>query len=237
MKHTGQIPRNPREFVATIPPALEQVVLHTLEKRPQDRPGNAAEFRAELLSIADRLGLEHAAVTSGPNLAALRSVGTESPSGRLVIDISRLRENQSRSANSDVNELTVVSPANARRPGVDGAGAIAAQPVDRRPFPKVSVPLIGYKSKKQLIVIAAIVVAMLLTGVGLVVRSKNAQPAANAITDPSPGPTVEPSPSPSPSPSPVASPKQARKPPPKKKQEGNSFVRKGKSLLKKINPF
>lgn len=238
MKHTGETPRSPREFVATIPPALEQVVLHTLEKRPQDRPGNAAEFRAELLSVAERLGLEHAAVSSGPNIEALRSVGTESPSGRLVIDISRLRENQSRVTNSDPNEVTVVSAGAARHSPDGDSGALATPPADRRSFPKVSVPLIGYKSKKQLVVIAAIVAAMLLTGVGLVVRSKNAQSAApNAISGPMPSPTVEPSPSPSPSPSPVASPKEARKPAPKKKPEGNSFLNKGKRALKKLNPF
>jgi len=42
MKHTSESPRNPREFVSSIPPALEQFVLHALEKRPQDRPQNAA---------------------------------------------------------------------------------------------------------------------------------------------------------------------------------------------------
>ena len=108
MKHTSESPRSLREFVSSIPPALEQVVLHTLEKRPQDRPANAAEFRKELLATAERLGLENAAVTSSPNLAVLRSVGTESPSGRLVIDISRLRE--SRAANPD-GEMTVISSA------------------------------------------------------------------------------------------------------------------------------
>src|SRR4029077_9750807 len=45
MKHTSELPRRPREFVASIPSALEDVVLHALEKRPQDRPANAAEFR------------------------------------------------------------------------------------------------------------------------------------------------------------------------------------------------
>lgn len=231
MKHTGQIPRSPRDFVPAIPGPLEEVVLHTLEKRPQDRPGNAAEFRSELFSVAYRLGLEHAAITSGPNLEALRSVGTESPSGRLVIDISRLRENQSRAANSEVNEITVVTPA---RAGGDRSGAPAARPTERRSFPKVSVPLIGYKSKRQLFVIAAIVAAMLLTGAGLVVRSRNARPAEpNAITGPSPTPTVVPSPSPSPSPSPVTTPKKAKKPPPKKKSEGN-FLQRG---LRKLNPF
>ena len=239
MKHTAEIPRSPREFVASIPPALEQVVLHTLEKRPHDRPGNAANFRAELLSIADRLGLEHAALTSGPNLEALRSVGTESPSGRLVIDISRLRENQSRAANADVTELTVVAAANAVRfSGGDDLGPPEAPLTDRRPFPKVSVPLIGYKSKKQLIVVAAIVAAMLLTGVGLLVRSRNAGLAApTVVTGPSPSPTIEPSPSPSLSP--VASPTPVRRasPTPKQKPEGNSFFNRSKRALKKLNPF
>src|SRR5688572_1480671 len=211
MKHTGEIPRSPRDFVPAIPLALENLVLHTLEKRPQDRPGNAAEFRSELLSVAYRLGLEHAAITSGPNLEALRSVGTESPSGRLVIDISRLRENQGRFANSDINEITVVRSAGGMGiPGRDGSAARAAALRERRSFPKVSVPLVAYKSKKQLGVIAAIVAAMLLTGAGLIVRSRNAEVAQpNAITGPSPSPTFAPSPSPTPTPlpSPVVTPK------------------------------
>jgi serine/threonine protein kinase len=231
MKHTGEVPRNPSDFVSTIPTALEQVVLHTLEKNPQDRPGNAAEFRAELLSTAQRLGLENAAIASGPNLEALRSVGTESPSGRLVIDISRLRENQG-AANSDLNEMTVVSAARA----VDLAGADGSDVrVGHRSFPKVSVPLIGYRSKKQVIAVAAIIAAMLLTGAGLAVRSRNAGSEPNAIAGPSPSPTV--APSPSPSPSPVATPKPTRKPPAQKKPEGNSFFNKSKRALKKLNPF
>lgn len=237
MKHTGEIPRNPRDIVSTIPLALEQVVLHTLEKRPQDRPGNAAEFRSELLSTAQRLGLENAALASGPNIEALRSVGTESPSGRLVIDISRLRENQGRAANLD--EVTVVAPLKAADTSRgDGSRAPTAAVTEHRSFPKVSVPLVGYKSKKQLVVIAAIVAAMLLTGAGLVVRSRSQGAAGNnALTGPSPSPSPTVSPSPSPSPTPTATPKQAKKPPAKKKPEGNSFVNKSKGLLKKLNPF
>jgi serine/threonine-protein kinase len=250
MKHTGEMPRSPREIVASIPAALEQVVLHTLEKRPQDRPGNAAEFRAELLGIADRLGFEHAAAASGPNIEALRNVGTESPSGRLVIDISRLRENQGRATQSDATEVTVVAPGRATSsPDVasaakltDNNASIPVATLDSRPnFPKVSVPLVGFKSKTQVIVIVAIVAAMLLTGIGLAVRSGSAElTAPNAITGPSPEATPVPSPSPSPSPTqaPAAStPKPVRKPPPKKKEEGNSFFSKGKRALKKLNPF
>jgi serine/threonine protein kinase len=98
LKHSSQIPRSPREFVATIPNVLEAVVLRALEKRPEDRPSNAEAFRQELYGVAERLGLEHADSLSAPTIESLRSAGTETPSGRLVIDIERLR--QSRAAAS-----------------------------------------------------------------------------------------------------------------------------------------
>ena len=98
LKHSSQAPRNPREFVATIPPALEEVVLHTLEKQPEQRPPDAEAFRRELYEVAERLGLEHADSLSAPTIESLRNAGTETPSGRLVIDIERLR--QSRAAES-----------------------------------------------------------------------------------------------------------------------------------------
>lgn len=98
IKHSSQAPRNPREFVATIPPALEEVVLHTLEKQPERRPPDAEAFRRELYEVAERLGLEHADSLSAPTIESLRNAGTETPSGRLVIDIERLR--QSRAAGS-----------------------------------------------------------------------------------------------------------------------------------------
>ena len=240
MKHTSETPRSPREFVSSIPPSLEQVVLRALEKRPEDRPANAAEFRAELLETAERLGVEHAAVASGPNIEALRSVGTESPSGRLIIDISRLRE--TRAANSEVNEVTVVTPS--RASGLpEGNGP--RQPASRRrssarSFPKVSVPLIGYKSRTQFLVVMVIIAAVLLTGAGLVVRSRNAASVGpNAIAGPSPGPSQTPELVPSPSPSPSPSPRVTRKPPAKPKPRDNSIGGKVKSGIKKIfrNPF
>jgi serine/threonine protein kinase len=232
MKHTSQAPRSPREFVSAIPPALEQIVLHALEKRPQDRPANAAEFRKELLATAERLGLEHAALTSSPNLAALRDVGTESPSGRLVIDIARLREN--RAASSDFNEVTVVSAAPA--PGDnDGNGRGPALAAAKHYFPRVSVSVSGTeKSKKRLSIIGAIVAATLLIGITLVVRSRIAGPAADAIVAASPSPTVEPTPSPTPTPAPKP---EVRRPVvrPKKESKARSVVNKVKRFLK--NPF
>jgi serine/threonine-protein kinase len=97
IKHSQTPPRSPREFVATIPLALEEVVLHALEKRPEDRPADANAFRSELYAVAERLGLEHAASISAPTIETLRSAGMETPSGRLVIDIERLRESRAAS--------------------------------------------------------------------------------------------------------------------------------------------
>jgi serine/threonine-protein kinase len=242
MKHTSETPRNPREFVSTIPPALEQLVLHTLQKQPQDRPANAAEFRKELMATAERLGLEHAALTSSPNLKALRDVGTESPSGRLVIDISRLRENRAASSDmnvsSDMNEVTMMSPAPLSRDGQRN-GKTPAEGEAKRYFPRVSVSVSGTeRSKKRLRIMAAIVAAIFLIGITLVVRSRIVTPATDAIVAASPSPTVEPSPTPLPSPSPTASPKQAIKKPaerPKKESKAGKIMHKLKGLFKK--PF
>jgi tetratricopeptide (TPR) repeat protein len=98
LKHASEQPRPPRELVAAIPPALEEVVLHALEKPPAERPRDAGEFRRELFAVAERLGLEHSAGFSAPTIETLREAGTETPSGRLVIDIERLR--RQRAANT-----------------------------------------------------------------------------------------------------------------------------------------
>lgn len=236
MRHTSEAPRSPRDFVSSIPVPLEQVVLHTLEKPPEERPSNAAEFREELLATAERLGLEHAAITSSPNLAALRSVGTESPSGRLVIDISRLREN--RAANADVSETTVVTKGGATGNGADPVGSGG-----NRSFPRVSVPFYAFdKLKSRLKVIGTIVIAILLMGAPVAIRLRRQAKARQAIAAASPSPTVEParSPAPTPSSTPLPAAKPEEKKPAtvnknKKESKVGSLVNKVKRILKK--PF
>ncbi len=117
IKHSSQPPRNPREFVATIPPALEEVVLHALEKKAEDRPKDAEAFRQELYAITERLGLEHADSLSAPSLESLRSAGTETPSGRLVIDIERLRQSRAAASAASMAQPEVVAHGSV----VDGA--------------------------------------------------------------------------------------------------------------------
>ena len=105
-KHANLPPHAPREIVAAIPEDVERIVLHALEKRPEDRPANAAEFRQDLFDTAERLGLEHHAIKSALDIETLRDAGVESPSGRLVVDLSRLREKKALSSGS--NEIKVL---------------------------------------------------------------------------------------------------------------------------------
>ena len=236
LKHATDPPQRPREIVFSIPEDLERVVLQALEKRPEDRPADAAAFRNELLATAERLGLEHAAVTSGPDLAALRLAGVESPSGRLIVDISRLRE--SRASTQGTNDLTMAAATPAAKSAQGGGLAQGSGAVERGPFPRVDVPL-GQKTylTRRTLVLALIGVAVLLAAFTfLAISSKRAPAPANVNVSATPAPT--PSPSPSPSPSPTASPQHQASPTPEvKKKPGKvgRLVDKVKKILKK--PF
>ncbi|HVF45565.1 MAG TPA: serine/threonine-protein kinase [Pyrinomonadaceae bacterium] len=133
LKHSSESPRPPRELVATIPPALEGVVLHALEKKPEERAGDAGEFRRELFAVAERLGLEHSAGFSAPTIETLRDAGTETPSGRLVIDIERLRRNRAANQTAGAGAVTdeEVAPGTSALPasptGAQGARAAASE--------------------------------------------------------------------------------------------------------------
>jgi serine/threonine protein kinase len=245
MKHAAEPPRGPREIVAAIPAELEKLVLHALEKRPQDRPKDAAEFRRQLFETAERLGLEHAAITSGPDIEALRGIGTESPSGRLVIDISRLREN--RAATSGASEMTVISEAEATQiVTAVTAGTVAisqANALEQNSFPRVSVPLGATpKWRRAAVLIAFVVLAIVVSATLFAMRSADTTPA-NVSTAASPSPSVEVSPSPSPTPSPRrAEQKPSPSPTPdntnQKKDSGSkvgSILKKAGRILKK--PF
>ena len=45
LKHSSEQPRPLRELVPSVPPELEEVVLHTLAKSPGERPADAGDFR------------------------------------------------------------------------------------------------------------------------------------------------------------------------------------------------
>ncbi len=228
MKQISDTPRSPREFVSTIPVALEKVVLHTLEKQPDKRPANAAEFSKELLETARRLGFEHAALTSSPDLASLRSVGTESPSGRLVIDISRLRETR---ANTEAeNEQTVIRSAATTAASAAATGAAT----QRQAFPRVNLPLGRDNQRRKWIAIATVAAILLLAAVLITLAFRNPT-LPTAATVASPSPTETPTPSPSPSPVAEATKAPVRKPTPAPKKKGNRIINTMKKIFK--NPF
>jgi len=118
-KHANDQPHSPREIVAAIPEDVERIVLKALEKQPADRFANAAEFHQELLETAERLGLEHHALKSAPDIEALRDAGVESPSGRLVVDITRLREKRALSSGSNEIKVLGAKPADNQPPVED----------------------------------------------------------------------------------------------------------------------
>ncbi|HKR12641.1 MAG TPA: serine/threonine-protein kinase [Pyrinomonadaceae bacterium] len=102
-KHVNNPPHSPRKIVAAIPEDVERLVLHALKKQPGNRPANGEQFHRELMDTAERLGLEHHALKSVPDIEKLRDHGVESPSGRLVVDISRVR-----ALSSGSNEIKVM---------------------------------------------------------------------------------------------------------------------------------
>lgn len=232
IKHAQDIPRPPREIVSTIPADLERVVLNALEKRPEDRPSNAGEFRRELLEIAESLGLEHSAVTVLPDYEALRDAGVESPSGRLVIDIARLREaGVFSSVSNDVTVIGNKKPANPKPEPAPMPG----------PITRVNVPTKNHSTKIFLAVVLVIVVLGLVGVAGVGYFSFLAK-RENVLNDPSTKPSPVPTATPTPIPSPTASqtPKAqfqaSPKPDPKKKKEKrNSVLDKVKRILTK--PF
>ena len=232
LKHSSDAPRAPREIVPSIPIELEQVVLHALEKLPEDRPANAGILHRDLTETADRLGFEHSAITSAPDLEALRGIGTESPSGRLVIDLSKLRE--SRAALSS-GEVTVVNEG-PRQPNVVGLAQASAEPAPRD-FARIAVPLRTKRKHTRAIVLGAVVLAILLVGVTFFAMNfVNPAPAASVSSEATPSPTIEASPSPSPTP--TAQPRRAAatpSPTPKKGSKVGSILKKAGRILKK--PF
>ena len=233
LKQVSEPPRPPREIVASTPEELERVVLHALAKDPRARPSDANEFRRELHAIAADLGLEHFDNTLVPSLSDLRNAGTESPSGRLVIDLATLRQVQAASTGDLPAGPTSEQGA---LPSVDSG-------TNKRPeFARMSVSLEGPEEKNSgrsaskrgpLAAGAAIVLVALIGSGGLALRwwggvapGAGQAPNANVAIAPSPSPTAAPSPLPTPSPA-----LQSIKKTERKKQEKPS---KNKSIWDKV---
>ena len=237
LKHASEAPTRPRSVVASIPVELEQVVLHALEKQPADRPKDAAEFKRELYETAERLGLENAALTSAPDLASLRDIGTESPSGRLIIDLNRLREN--RAAATSAADLPLTKSADQDQ--IDRGSDVTVIRGDSHLPPhasRVSIPFASRRRYRSGILLSVAVLLVVIALAAVALRWNPAAPAA-AIVEPSPSPTVEVTPSPTPAATPRRA-NQNKKPEndndnKKKDSKVGSVLKKAGRILKK--PF
>jgi eukaryotic-like serine/threonine-protein kinase len=254
LKHSTEEPRRPRDWVVTIPPAIEELVLNALEKKPENRPQNAAEFRRALYTTADQLGLEHSANLSVPSLETLRSAGTETPSGRLVIDIERLREKRAASASGErkINQ-TSESPAARTTSVLKDARAekadAAAHPARPLMPPAIARIRVFFDQKKPLLrqppVLVGIVGLLLLVVLVSVVAVRSARGPAtanvNAAIEPNPAPAETSSPQATPTPATEQSPSQGdgnrtQNQPTRRDQSNrtaNNQKRGGKNILEK----
>jgi serine/threonine-protein kinase len=220
LKHVSEAPRSLREIVPSVPEELEWVVAHALAKNPSDRPVDANEFRRELHATADRLGLENAESTLTPTLDDLRHAGTESPSGRLVIDLATLRQVQAASSGDSLQ-----LPASVK-------AAAAVKPAENRPFfSRLNVPLLneaaGDVGTRARVTAAAMIVLIALVGSAVVAsRWWSGSGPGNAMVNMNVNASAAAQPSPSPSPSPTPHPKSAPPQSPPKEEKKPSKLKK-----------
>lgn len=213
LRHVSEPPRPLREIVPGVPEKLEAITHKALAKHPSERFADANELRQAILTVAQELGLEHAASAGAmPAIEALRDAGQPSPSGRLVIDIGTLREAQSSGAASPTvaDDSTKIGESDMRAP-------------IRREISRLNIALADGGRRRPIYLVAAFVL-MIAILVSVVVGGRwwrgdsVAGVSANPVASPSPTPTPEASPSPSPSPSARPKPKRRQKEPSRAKK-------------------
>jgi serine/threonine-protein kinase len=234
VQHSSKPPRRPRELRPAIPNALEDLTLRALAKDPAARPADAGAFRRELYETVQRLGLEHAAEFSAPTSDMLRAAGTETPSGRLVLDLERLRE-QRAARPRDTTVLADTGGASQR--AAAGARRVLTEvpPIQPRtngrahPFTRLRIMIRQQKEQHQIRRVAplalagAFVLLMLLVGAAALVQPgferAPVSMQSNGEPRPVPTPTATPAPTPSPSPTPDQRDKKREEKKPARRQE------------------
>jgi serine/threonine-protein kinase len=213
LQHSSKPPRRPSELVANIPPELERVALHALEKNPLNRPPDAGAFRRELLAAAKLAGIAR----TPDYLAAdeFENVRGAEPTGRFVLG----ETSAGRGGNGKTHDTTNLAQATgARRPQTGNvavaaatdalAAAPAASPAqtEAQPFTRIKVLLHDRRTLLHRLnrppVWLASVAALLLLVVALTafVRTRNSAtlPVENATLAATPTPSPEATPTPSP---------------------------------------
>src|SRR6266536_1254875 len=242
LKQVSEPPRPPREIVSSIPVELETLVLHALEKNPRDRPANANDFRSELHATAELLGFEHAENVIAPTMEELRFAGTESPSGRLVIDLARLRQVQAASSADNQPKLTPAASLAAITSSVIASATNADHPESQRVQVPITKPASNGSSSKPSMIISLILIG-LVGGAGLFAlanrlrggSSSNANTNQPVSMSGDAGQTPSPAPSPTPTPTPAPPPRsENRKPKEEPKKDKKEKESKTDSILNKV---
>ena len=224
LRHVSEIPQPLHDVLPAIPSKLNDIVSRALAKNPADRFADANDFRRGLLTTAQELGLEHAESLQTPTMEELRSAGSESPSGRLVIDLATLRQVQAATS----GEAKLETPP--EQPGDESP--------NRRPqFARVNVSLekpdAVLRSRRVAVLVMIAVIAVVAIAA---VASRWWTPVPRApltsatVAEASPSPTPEASPSASPSPTPENN---QRRPARKKEGKLGKFVNRVKRIFKK----
>ena len=194
LKQVSEPPQSLREIVSSVPGELEKFVLHALAKNPQERPQTANDFRRELYETADDLGLEHAESTNAPTLERLKSAGTESPSGRLVIDLATLRQVQA----------AITTNTSEHKPSKESQAT--AESEKRPAFDRLNVPLVKRENANRPgLAIAAAILIIAFLGSGIIAARwwrGTDQASASSLVAASPTPTATPTATPTPTPTP-----------------------------------
>lgn len=222
LRHVSEAPQPLREIVPSVPEKLEAIVARALAKNPTERFADANEFRRELHAAANDLGLEHADTGQTPSIDAIRSAGSESPSGRLVIDLATLRQVQAATSSEE-------------KFSAEEAKQLSSEKLERPSFDRVNVSLERPETSRRGRYIVLAMIAVIAIVAFAVVASRWWGPLADAplaatVPQPSPSPTPEATPSPTPSPSPR---KAQRRPPQKKPSKAGSFMDKVRRIFKR----
>jgi serine/threonine-protein kinase len=223
LKQVSEAPLPPREIVASIPQALERAVLHALTKNPNQRPRDANELRRELHAVAEDLGFEHAESSRAPTFESLRSAGTESPSGRLVIDLNTLRQVQAATAPTVGEQTEPLHP----------VGTNTNQPVISR----LNVPVARPPLKRSTLWVAGLILLIAILGSGVLAarwwRGQDSIVTTHSTATPTPTPEATSTPTPAPEASKLPAHKREERP----RQEKPSAVKRAWDKFKKAMPF
>jgi serine/threonine protein kinase len=216
LQHSSKPPRRPTELVASIPPELERVVLHALEKNPLNRPPDAGAFRRELHAAARSAGVAPSTGYLAPDDELENGNGARLETGQYVLGAAtsdgQRREGARSSDTTKLSDTTgrgKVQTGNVAAAQPTAAHAVAAAPtLSVKPYTRVRVLLQNRRTLLDRLnrppVLLASILALLALVVGLTVSVRTRNSGAivpvtentNAAATPTPEATPTPTPTP-----------------------------------------